>query len=178
MILTKENTLTFFQSDGNIYFLLVSPPVVLEKILKLARLKPGDSLYDLGSGDGRIIIEAAQKYGVKAIGIESNRELVEHSKKRIDELGLQRLVQVVHDSFYLYTIGNVDVVVLYVGPTDISREMKFDLRQKLEDGSRIITVNLIVPEWALLRTEKVSDGHNIYFIYLYQKSVPGLSFTS
>ena len=78
----------FQQEDGNYYFLLVSPPKVVEKILELAEPRSGETLYDLGAGDGRIVIQAAREYGVMSIGIESHPDLVEYARGKIRDLRL------------------------------------------------------------------------------------------
>src|SRR5581483_10800287 len=65
-----------------------TPSTVVERMLDVARVKPGDVVYDLGSGDGRIVIAAAQKYGAKAVGVEMMPDLCRQAQKRIQELGL------------------------------------------------------------------------------------------
>src|SRR5262245_3901682 len=76
-----------FGSDDLAPF-LPSPLVVVEKMLEMAHIKPGEMVYDLGSGDGRIIITAAQKYKANAVGIEISEILCKSATKKINDLGL------------------------------------------------------------------------------------------
>src|SRR5947207_4043123 len=73
-----------------------SPYQVVDRMLELAKIKPGEKLYDLGSGDGRVVIAAAQKYNAKSVGIELSSRLVKSSQEEIKRLGLSEKVNVVH----------------------------------------------------------------------------------
>src|ERR1700692_1961948 len=75
---------------------VVSPQHVVDDMLELADLKQGETLYDLGSGDGRILITAAQRFRAKAVGIEIEEALAKTSEQRIASMGLQNLVRVIH----------------------------------------------------------------------------------
>lgn len=169
--LSSDNIVPFIDDDGSIYFLLVSPPVVVEKILELAALRTDETIYDLGSGDGRIIISATQKYGAKAVGIESNKELFELSKKRIRELGLEDLVRVVWGDLHESDFSDADVVVVYLGYDDIDERMRSKLERKLMSGGRIITVNTSIPGWKPKKLEKACEANNSHVIYLYMRSI-------
>ena len=76
-----------------------SPEQAVDKILTVAHLKPGETLYDLGCGDGRILIRAAKKYKVKAVGIEISRDLAARAAEDVREQGLTKQVKVIHGDF-------------------------------------------------------------------------------
>src|SRR5438309_2848520 len=89
---------------------VVSPQHVVEDMLEMADLKQGEMLYDLGSGDGRILITAAQRFRAKAVGIEIEEALVKSSELRIASLGLQNLVRVIHADLRTVDLSPADVV--------------------------------------------------------------------
>jgi predicted RNA methylase len=169
MELSKDNVIPFIQDDGTLYFLLVSPPIVIEKIFELANLRSDETIYDLGSGDGRIIIHAGQKYGVKAVGIESNKELFDYSIKKIHELGLEKRVQVIYGDIYESDISEADVIIIYLDQKDINERLRVKLEKRMKEGGRVITVNLYIPGWRPVKLSEVVDCKNNYTIYLYQK---------
>ena len=78
---------------------VVSPQEIVDRMLELADLKPGESLYDLGSGDGRILITAVVRFKAKAVGIEISDDLVKSTNARIRRLGLDNDAQVIHGDF-------------------------------------------------------------------------------
>src|SRR5436190_21759021 len=85
-------------SKENLAPYLPSPQIVVEHMLDAARVKPGEMVYDLGSGDGRVVITAAQKYKANAVGIEISDILCQSTIKKVNLLGLGSQVRVIHDS--------------------------------------------------------------------------------
>ena len=161
------NALTFEQTDGGLYVLLVSPPEVVEKILELAELRPGETLYDLGAGDGRIVIRAAQEYGVMAIGIESHPDLVEYARGKIRDLRLENCCQVLAGDFYEANLQEADVIVFYLGTEDVNARIRTTFREKVEAGARIVTVNAAVPGLEPKKIIGLSQAANDYVLYQY-----------
>src|SRR5689334_17094568 len=86
-----------FSPADNLAPYIPSPQIVVDRMLELARIKPGETVYDLGSGDGRILIAAAQKFKAKAVGVELSPELCKSTTAKIQRLGLQDQVKVLHD---------------------------------------------------------------------------------
>src|ERR1700682_2978305 len=78
---------------------VVSPQAIVDRMLEMADLKPGETLYDLGSGDGRILITAVQRFRAKAVGIEISDALVDSTNTRIVKFGLQNEAKVIHADF-------------------------------------------------------------------------------
>src|SRR5215467_7434312 len=83
-----------FNPADNLAPYIPSPQIVVDRMLELARIRPGEVLYDLGSGDGRILITAAQKFKAKAVGIELSPDLCRSTMNKVEHLGLQDLVKV------------------------------------------------------------------------------------
>ena len=119
-----------------------TPRKGVEQMLKLLKLKPGEIFYDLGSGDGRIIIKAAKDYKVKAIGIEINPVLAYFSKWRIKKLSLQKKVNVYWGNFFKKNLSEADAIAVYLLQSTNNRlEKKFlaELKPKVRIASRSFT---------------------------------------
>src|SRR3954453_14317961 len=91
-----------------------SPFHAVDRMLELAALKPGDTLYDLGAGDGRIVISAAHRYGVQAVGLEMNEELVKSANDRLSKFGLQDRAKGVQGDLLQADLAPADVVVIFL----------------------------------------------------------------
>lgn len=91
-----------------------TPLEVVEKMLELAHVDADDVVYDLGSGDGRIVIMAAQKYGARAVGVELDPDLYQQSSARIKELGLEDRAKILHDNMFEVNVRRATVVTLYL----------------------------------------------------------------
>src|SRR5207248_8625699 len=87
-----------FGAAENLAPYIPTPQILVEKMLEAGHVKPGDMVYDLGSGDGRIVITAAQKFGAKAVGVEIRPDLCRQATERIRSLGLQDRVRMLQDS--------------------------------------------------------------------------------
>ncbi len=102
---------------------VVSPQEIVDRMLELADLKPGETLYDLGSGDGRILITAVARFKAKAVGVEISDELVDSTNARIRRLGLDNDAQVIHGNFLNVDLSPADVVTLYLA-TDANEMLR------------------------------------------------------
>lgn len=146
---------------------VVSPQRIVERMLELADLKPGEVLYDLGSGDGRIVITAAQRYHAKAVGVEISDALVASSTERIAKLGLQNWASVIHGDLLQVDLSPADVVTIYLmtGSNEILRP---NLEKYLKPGARVVSHEYAVPGWKPKLVEKAdeADARN-HVIYLY-----------
>lgn len=135
---------------------------VVRKMLQFAELKIGEQLYDLGSGDGRIIIMAAKEFGVKATGVELRDDLVQHTRKRIEELGLTQ-VEVVHGDLMQAEISNADVVTLYL-TTSANEKIAPKLMKELSPGSRVVSFCFRIPSWDQAKTMRL--GTRTLYLYI------------
>jgi cyclopropane fatty-acyl-phospholipid synthase-like methyltransferase len=152
-----------------------SPPYVVEKMLRLADLKPEEVLFDLGCGDGRIIIAAAQKYGVRAVGVEMSESLAKEAVQKVHELGLEKSVRVIQRDLMGVDLKEADVVMLYLTSSG-NEKLKPKLERELKPGARVISHDFEVYGWKPLRVEKIADEkhpwptrHKIYIYKVQNK---------
>lgn len=133
-----------------------SPQIVVDAILKLADLKPGEILYDVGCGDGRFIIPAAQKYGVKAIGIEIKENLAKETLKKICELKLENRVKIISGNAMNVDFTDADVVIVYL-TTSGNEKLESKFENELRPGTRVISHDFEFPGWKPSRVEKIKE---------------------
>lgn len=144
-----------------------TPWEIARRMLELAAVTPEDTLYDLGSGDGRIPILAAQEFGCKAVGIERDRELCRYSNRRVAELSLQKQVQFQCSDFFEADLRPATVVTLYL-LSAVNGQLQSRLASHLRAGSRVVALDFEVPGWRPARSTKVvSEGSIEYTLFLY-----------
>ncbi len=145
---------------------VVSPQHVVDLMLDLADLRPGETLYDLGSGDGRVLITAAQHYRAKAVGIEIEEGLARTSEQRIASMGLQNMIRVIHADMRTVDLSPADVVTMYL-MTESNESLKPQLEHSLHAGVRVVSHDYKVPGWKANREEKAETYARGHMIYLY-----------
>jgi len=144
-----------------------TPMAVAQKMLELAKVQPDDVVYDLGSGDGRIVILAAQKFGAHAVGIELNSDLYEKSSERIRKLGLQDRAQILHENMFEVNVRHATVVTLYL-LTAVNERLRPMLERQLRSGARIVSHDFQIPGWRPEQTVEVtSENQVVSKIFLY-----------
>ena len=133
-----------------------TPEPVAEDMLAMAHIMPHETVYDLGSGDGRILIAAASRYGAKAVGYEINDKLVEESRQRIKAAGLSKKIEVRQGNLFEADLSQADVVTLYLSPT-MNRKLlpQFD---RMKPGSRIVSHDFDIPGVKHQTVVKVTPG--------------------
>jgi len=114
-----------------------TPRAVVEKMLELAEVKKGDVVYDLGCGDGRIVVTAAKKYGVKAVGVDIDQERVEESRENVRKNKLEKLVTIKKADIFTLDFKEATVVTLYLLP-EVNVKLMPQLA-RLKPGSRIVS---------------------------------------
>jgi len=144
-----------------------SPQLVVERMLDAARLKPGETVYDLGSGDGRIVITAAQKFKAYAVGVEISEILCQSATKKVNALGLTSQVKIIHDNALKVDLSPADVVTLYL-LTSSNARLRPNLEKYLKPGARVVSVNFGIPGWKADRTEMVHADRQSHTIYVYE----------
>jgi cyclopropane fatty-acyl-phospholipid synthase-like methyltransferase len=144
----------------------VSPQEIVDRMLEMADLKPGEKLYDLGSGDGRILITAVVRFKAKAVGIEISDDLVKSTNDRIRRLGLDNDARVIHGNFLDVDLSPADVVTLYLA-TDVNEMLRPNLERYLKNGARVVSHDYSVPGWKPKQVDKDPNIHG-HVIYLYQ----------
>jgi hypothetical protein len=144
-----------------------TPLFVVEKMLEVATVRPRDVVYDLGSGDGRIVIMAAQKFGARAVGVEINPTLWQESSDRIAKLGLEGRARILHEDMFKTSIHPATVVTLFL-LTGVLEELRPQLERELRPGTRVVAQEFSVPGWEPQKVVHVtSEAGMAYTIYLY-----------
>lgn len=145
-----------------------SPQHAVDRMLEIARLKPGETLYDLGCGEGQILIAAAQRYKVKAVGIEISRDLAETASEKVRKAKLQSQVTIVHGDFMQTDLSRADVVTLYLAPL-ANESLRPNLERYLRPHTRVVSYDYPIPEWKPIDTSE-SQGRSgaVHTIYLYE----------
>jgi cyclopropane fatty-acyl-phospholipid synthase-like methyltransferase len=144
-------------SQETIPFVPSPMPVVL-RMLELAEFRKDDVLYDMGSGDGRIIIQAAKKYGVRGVGIDLNPELVEKARANAVQEGVGHLVEFRAADGLTVDITEATVVTLYMFKW-FNNQMRPKL-QKLKPGSRVIAHDFDIDDWKPTKIEYVNPSES------------------
>jgi predicted RNA methylase len=130
---------------------------VADAMLKLARVGPDDVVYDLGSGDGRIVNLAAQKYGARGVGIELEPSLVERSRQAALEARVADRVTFIEGDLFTADISAATVVTLYLWPS-VNRRLEAKLRHDLRPGTRIVSNSFGIGNWTPEETFRAGDG--------------------
>lgn len=151
-----------------------TPIEVIDRMLELAEVKKGDVVYDLGSGDGRIVIRAAKKYGVHAVGIEMDSWLLDKARQAAKAEGVGHLVEFRNEDALKADISRATVVTLYMLPW-FNEAMKPNFKQMLKPGARIVAHDFGIEGWEPDKTEKQpgfelkAEGHqHQHIIYLWR----------
>src|SRR6266571_1133309 len=148
---------------------LPSPQVVVERMLEAARIKPGETVYDLGSGDGRIVITAAQKFKANSVGIEISDVLCKSTLKKVNALGLASQVKIINANALKVDLSPADVVTLYL-LTSSNARLKPNLEKYLKPGARVVSLNFGMPGWKPASVETVHADRQTHTIYVYEIS--------
>ncbi len=145
---------------------------LLPHIMRLARIRDGAVFYDLGCGDGRVVIEAAL-HGAQGVCVEIKRELIEEAKRRARKAGVYERIVFVNDDFFNIDISDADIVYMYL-LTKANRLLRPKLEAQLKIGARVITLDFEIPGWKPIHVEKhYVNGFN-RSLYLYVKGVSDL----
>ena len=149
-----------------------TPMAVAEKMLEAGELKPGELLYDLGSGDGRIVILAAHKFGARAVGFEIDIDLIRRSRARIAELGLTENARIEKKDLLRANFSQPDLVTVYLlpGANDRIRPL---LENQLRRGARVVSHDFAFEGWTPEKTVNILDSseweRDEHKIYLYRR---------
>ena len=138
-----------------------TPQDVVEDKLRLANVQKGDVLYDLGSGDGRIPITAARKYGIKATGIVIDPDRIREANENARKAGVTKLVEFRQEDLFKADFHDATIVTLYLLP-DLNVKLRPKLWDELKPGTRIVSHQFEMGTW---KPEKKleSNGRTIYF---------------
>ena len=159
------------QGDANIlapYY--PTPPSVVEKMLQLGKLKAGEKMFDLGSGDGRIVIMAAQKFHATAVGVEIDKDLVKLSTERIRKLGLENLASILNSDLLKQDYSSADLITVYLLPGFIDKAQPL-LDRQLKKGARVVSHDFEFQKWTPSAVQTIADDGEgrSHTLYLYRK---------
>ena len=138
-----------------IYFAPTPQPVV-ESMLKLARVAADDVVYDLGSGDGRIVVIAAQRYGARGVGVELRSDLVAISRQVAREGGVADRAAFVEGDMFMTDISEATVVTLWLSET-INAQLEPKLKRDLRPGTRVVSRQFRIGNWTPERIVRVDN---------------------
>jgi SAM-dependent methyltransferase len=145
-----------------------TPQDVVERMLEIAQVTSKDVLYDLGCGDGRIVITAAKKYGAHGMGVDIDPQRIKESNENAKTAGVQHLVKFVQQDALTVNVAPASVVTLYLLP-DSNRKLRANLTKQLKPGSRVISHAFDMDEWEPAKVEQFTDsGGMTRTIYLWK----------
>lgn len=137
-----------------------TPQPVVDAMLEMASVKRGDVLYDLGSGDGRIPITAAQRYGIRAVGIDIDPERIAEANANARRAGVTKLVTFRNEDLFAADFGKATVVTLYLLDS-LNQKLRPKLLAELKPGTRVVSHAFSMGDWKPEKERNV-DGNMIY----------------
>jgi ubiquinone/menaquinone biosynthesis C-methylase UbiE len=148
-----------------------TPETIVEKMLQLGGLKAGEKMFDLGSGDGRIVILAAQKFRAEAVGVELNKDLWKQSTAKILKLGLDKNARVINGDLLKQNYNSADLVTVYLLPESIDNKVQPILDKQLKKGARVVAHDFEFKNWKPEKVENIADDGEgrSHALYLYRK---------
>jgi len=147
-----------------------TPEKIVDQMLKLGELKAGETVFDLGSGDGRIVIDAARKYKANAIGVELDDSLYKQSVDRIKSLGLSATARIIHGDLLKQDYSSADLLTVYLLPVATGLVTPI-LEKQLKHGARIVAHDFQFAAWKAERTVDIDDDGEgrAHELYLYRR---------
>lgn len=147
-----------------------TPELVVERMLQLGQLKKGEKVFDLGSGDGRIVIIAAEKFGANAVGVEFDKDLYQQSSDRIKRLGLADKARIIHGDLLAQDYSSADLITVYLLPVS-NEKVRPMLEKQLKKGSRIVAHDFEVAGWTPEKTVSIDDDGEgrSHTLFLYRR---------
>ncbi|UCC41749.1 MAG: methyltransferase domain-containing protein [Candidatus Aminicenantes bacterium] len=148
-----------------------TPMVIVEKMLEMSEVDKGDIVYDLGCGDGRIVIMAAERYGARGVGIDLDPQRISESKIGAANAGVENLVEFRMEDVTKSNFSEATVVTLYL-LTESNRVLRPELERQLRSGAYVVSHNYPIPGWEEKEIEFVTimdEGGEEHYIYLYQR---------
>ncbi|MGA8857816.1 MAG: class I SAM-dependent methyltransferase [Candidatus Bathyarchaeia archaeon] len=142
-----------------------TPKDIVRRMLRLASVRRGETVFDLGAGDGRILIEAVRGSGAKAIGVEVDPERLVRIKERLTATGTDAAV--IQGDFMEVNVSSADVVAIYLSDS-VNAKLASKLKNELKAGARVVSLDYTLPGWALEKELTVKSGGISRKIYLYR----------
>jgi SAM-dependent methyltransferase len=146
-----------------------TPPVVVEEMLRLAEVGPGDFVIDLGSGDGRILIAAAKKFGARGVGVELDPERIDESVYGAQLAGVSDRIAFQRQDLFKFDIGQATVVTMYLLPS-VNIRLRPRLLRELKPGTRIVSHDFDMEDW---QPDRKSTVRKNVFLWIVPAQVGG-----
>lgn len=138
-----------------------TPQIVVDKMLEVAAVTKDDVVYDLGSGDGRIVITAAKKYGVRGVGVDIDPERVKEANANAVLAGVTERVKFIEQDLFETDLKEASVVTLYLLP-EVNLRLRPKLWRELKPGTRVVSHAFDMGDWKPEKTVQV-EGRTIYY---------------
>lgn len=138
-------------------------PVFVERVMELATLKPGDVFYDLGSGDGRLVIAAALR-GAIAYGIEIDFLRYWYSRSWIKLLRLDQTAKIIRENFFDINLSHADVVCLFL-LQETNEKLEKKLEKELKPGTRVVSIAFRFPHWQPVKIDPIETAYGPIYLY-------------
>lgn len=165
---TKPQTQTPQREPDVIY--VPTPQAVVDEMLALAKVTKNDVLYDLGSGDGRIPITAAQRFGTRGIGIDINPERIQEANANAQKAGVTDRVKFLNQDLFTTNFSEATVVTLYLLP-ELNVKLRPQLFKQLKPGTRVVSHAFDMGDWKPDRVVQTQEGSTIY-LWTIPKEIP------
>jgi len=149
-----------------------SPGDVVDQMLTLAGVHKGDVVYDLGCGDGRIVIAAAQRFGARGVGIDIDPKRITESRENARTAGVLDRVTFRNQDLFEANISQATVVTLFLWP-EVNLKLRPKLWRDLKPGTRVVSYYWDMGDWAPEKQIGVKNGHAIYLWTIPPKGSPG-----
>ena len=148
-----------------------TPESIVDKMLQLGGLQAGEKMFDLGSGDGRIVVVAAQKFKANAVGIELDKDLAKRSSARILKLGLDKRASIVNGDLLKQDYSSADLITVYLLPDAVNYKVQPLLDRQLKKGARVVAKDFDFRGWTPDKVENIADDGEgrSHTLYLYRK---------
>jgi protein-L-isoaspartate O-methyltransferase len=147
-----------------------TPETIVEKMLQLGGLKAGEKMFDLGSGDGRIVLMAAQKFHADAFGVELDKDLIKQSTEKIRKLGLEKTAHIINGDLLKQNYSTADLITVYLLPVSNDKVQPL-LDRQLKKGARVVAHDFEFKNWTPEKVETIEDDGEgrSHTLYLYRK---------
>ncbi|MFB3827581.1 MAG: cyclopropane-fatty-acyl-phospholipid synthase family protein [Bryobacteraceae bacterium] len=147
-----------------------TPETIVAKMLELGGLKAGEKMFDLGSGDGRIVIMAAQKFHAQATGVEMDKDLYRQSTAKIRKLGLEKNARIINGDILKQNYSPADLITVYLLPNSNDKVAPL-LEKQLKKGARVVAHDFEIRQWTPAKVETIEDDGEgrSHTLYLYRR---------
>jgi precorrin-6B methylase 2 len=142
-----------------------TPKDIVRRMLQLAALRPGETMFDLGAGDGRVMIEAVRQFRAKAVGVEIDPERTARIRERLASTGVD--AKLIEGDLLQSDLSTADVISIYLSDS-VNAQLGPKLRRELRKGARVVSLDYKLPEWKPAREVTVNTAGVSRKIYVYQ----------